>query len=103
MLELIAYIVSQAWNYRRNIFIAVGGTAVFFIGLILLLFRLGVTAHWIWQPVIFLCGVFSLATMALIIYYPVEWIVAGVLRLIRSHSEVSQGTHQEAERKNQLG
>ncbi|MGB7848313.1 MAG: hypothetical protein WBL63_22060 [Candidatus Acidiferrum sp.] len=83
MLDAWIYLLAQIWGNRRNRFIAVGGLAVFFFGLIMILNSLPGVPDFLFRIVAFLCGLFVLATMALMVYYPLKFVGVGVIRLHR--------------------
>jgi hypothetical protein len=79
--DFLAYLFAEIWNHRRNRFIAVGGTAVFFICLMVLLKSIPETPKWLSDAVAFMCGLLILATLALMCYYIVKLFVMGTRRL----------------------
>jgi hypothetical protein len=103
MLEEWLYLLSQMWQHRQNRFIAVGGLAVFFVGLMFVLVRLQGVPESILAIVAFLCGVFCLGTIALMIYYPLKFIGIGVIRLYRLWLASPQQSAPDVAKKDHLG
>jgi len=84
MSDFIAFFFSQVWFHRRNRFIAVGGLAVFSIGLMFLLAKISGVPAWVDRAAAAMTGTLILATMALAVYYVVKFIVVGLTRVCRS-------------------
>jgi hypothetical protein len=103
MLELISYFFSEIWNHRRNRFIAVGGLAVFFIGLMFVLVKIQGIPDWLLRVSAALTGTLIIATMALAGYYLVKSIVVGVTRTSRSVIARGKGEGQHGRDHENLG
>jgi hypothetical protein len=101
MLDAWIYWLVQIWGNRRNRFIAVGGLAIFFFGLIVILNNLSGVPDIVLRPIAFVCGVFVVATIALMVYYPLKFIGVGAVCLYRrrfanpgqSAAEVAEKDH----------
>jgi hypothetical protein len=84
MLEFISYFFSGVWNHRRNRFIAVGGLAVFSIGLMFVLAKIQGVPDWLLRASAALTGTLIIVTMALACYYLVKFMIGGMARTSRS-------------------
>jgi hypothetical protein len=100
MFEEWFYLRSEMSEHRRNRFIGVGGLVVFFFGLIVILNNLKGTPDVLLRVVAFLCGVFCLVTIALMLYYPVKFIWVGVVYFRRRVSSSKEGLPDAAEESN---
>jgi hypothetical protein len=103
MLELISYFFSEIWNHRRNRFIAVGGLAVFSIGLMFVLVKIQGIPDWLLRVSAALTGTLIIATMALAGYYLVKFIIVGMTRASRSVIARGKGEGQHGRDHENLG
>lgn len=94
----IAYFLAEIWNHRRNRFIAVGGTSVVVIFVMLFLARLPETPEWLLRTFGVICGVLIVVTIAMMCYYIVKFVVTGCVRLWRLIGHEQNARH-VAERK----
>jgi len=82
MFEMIAFFFSE-WNYRKNRFIAVGGIAALFVGIMMGLVRVQGVPDLLVKSVAFCTGFFVVATLTMMVYYAAKFIILGVAWLIR--------------------
>ena len=80
---MFALFFSEVWNHRKNRFIAVGGIAVLFIGIMMALVKIPGLPDWLFNSVAFCTGLFVLATLAMMVYYAARFIILGVMWLVR--------------------
>jgi hypothetical protein len=83
MFEMIAFFFSEVWNYRKNRFIAVGGIAALFVGIMMALVRVQGLPDLLVKSVAFCTGFFVVATLTMMVYYAAKFIILGVAWLIR--------------------
>ena len=74
---------AQCWEHRHNWFIAIGGLAAFFLFLTVALTPVPWIPPAVMSTIAFLTGTFSLATIALMLYYIVKYIFVGCIFLIK--------------------
>jgi len=84
MFEMIAFFFSEVWNHRKNRFIAVGGIAVLFVGIMLWLIKLPGVPDWLLKSLAFCTGFFVIATLTMMVSYAAKFMIPGVTWLIRT-------------------
>jgi len=83
MWKLVAFFFSEVWNHRQNRFIAVGGIAVFLVFVMLALASVPWAPESLKQTVEALCGASILATLLLILYHVLKFVLVAASWLFK--------------------
>lgn len=76
-MDIVALFFSEVWAHRRNRFIAVGGIAVAFFALTLVVMPIPWIPESLKETTAVLCGISAGATMLLMVYYALKFAVLG--------------------------